>query len=293
MKAICELSYFYLKARLIFTAPQFVRLLIVQDMTVFRIDIQRASHSVSDVTQLHQQGTDMACCYISMELRSFSDGIEEIIDMDSVQCLGRIHQIVRVNLYLAVLFLDKLIIHIIDTVSVIAWNNQIPFGPIEDNAGGTILNLLKITTTKFQGHRFFPAIIDVDDLCVGRFPIIMIAITSSDGVNPGRVVQFHTPTEHVDHVRAVVQGLACAPMPEPMPVVMHDVVFVRTAWGRALPKVPIQPLRHSCFFPFTNRGSIICIPSLSEEDITHYKQMIAAIRRTIEIMDEIDEVIEL
>ena len=33
--------------------------------------------------------------------------------------------------------------------------------------------------------------------------------------------------------------------------------------------------------------------TLSEEDITHYKQMIAAIQRTIEIMDEIDEVIEL
>ncbi len=33
--------------------------------------------------------------------------------------------------------------------------------------------------------------------------------------------------------------------------------------------------------------------TLSEEDITHYKQMITVIRRTIEIMDEIDAVIEL
>lgn len=33
--------------------------------------------------------------------------------------------------------------------------------------------------------------------------------------------------------------------------------------------------------------------TLSENDIDHYKQMIAAIQRTIELMDEIDQIIEL
>ena len=63
-------------------------------------------------------------------------------------------------------------------------------------------------------------------------------------------------------MRAIVQRFACAPNPEPVPVIRLHIIFVRHARRRPLPQIPIELRRHRHFFPNTNRLAYVHIPGL-------------------------------
>ena len=73
----------------------------------------------------------------------------------------------------------------------------------------------------------------------------------------GRAIHAQSPTGDVERVNAVVAEFAIAPMPEPMPVVMDEVVLVRAFRRGALPESIIKPLRHRRRFAAADGGAEI------------------------------------
>src|SRR5881409_2415384 len=91
--------------------------------------------------------------------------------------------------------------------------------------------------------------------------------TSADGrsastirCDPHRIVDAERPSAEVDRVRAVVARLARAPVPEPMPVVVDDIVAVGASGRRALPEVVVEPARDRRFLAAAYRAAVTRIP---------------------------------
>ena len=119
----------------------------------------------------------------------------------------------------------------------------------------------------FPHHRLLAAEIQVDHLRIGRFPIVLIIVAASGRFDGCRIIQVHAPAQQVDHVRAVVQRLACAPTPEPMPVVMDEIVLESSTRSRSLPKLPVKPFRDGRFLADTDRSAVVRVPGFAEIDI--------------------------
>ena len=60
---------------------------------------------------------------------------------------------------------------------------------------------------------------------------------------------------YINFMRAIIQGFAGAPMPEPMPVIRNNIVFIRHSWRRPLPQVVIKAGRHRHLLSNANRFS--------------------------------------
>src|SRR3989475_238513 len=79
-----------------------------------------------------------------------------------------------------------------------------------------------------------------------------------------RVAHAQRPARDVDLVRAVVQDLARSPAPEPMPIVVNDVVVVRGTGRRALPQLVVQVRRNGHRLPAADRASRVGVPGARE-----------------------------
>ena len=80
---------------------------------------------------------------------------------------------------------------------------------------------------------------------VGGFLGVLESVPRAVVGNAGGVIDAEAPAEHVEGVNAVVAEFAVAPVPEPVPVVMHvrfDVAFVSDG---SLPKVEVEV---ACWF---------------------------------------------
>src|SRR5256886_4977972 len=112
-------------------------------------------------------------------------------------------------------------------------------------------------TTLFRSpdDGFAPRELEAGFLGVGELPVIVEVIAAADRSDADGVVHAQGPARDVDLVRAVVADLARAPPPEPMPVVVDDVVAVRGVGRRALPQLVIEVGRHGRGLAASNRGA--------------------------------------
>src|SRR5690606_31860519 len=81
-----------------------------------------------------------------------------------------------------------------------------------------------------------------DDVRVGSLLIVVEPEPAARGADSARVIDPESPAAEVDHMHAVVSDLARSPVPEPMPVVMDDVVLVRAARRGPLPEIEVEPV---------------------------------------------------
>ena len=72
----------------------------------------------------------------------------------------------------------------------------------------------------------------------------------------------HAPAEDVHHVDAVVAQLAVAEIPEPVPVVVDQVLVIRLHGRGSNPEVPIQPCRRLLRLLETDR-----VPAAGKEEV--------------------------
>ena len=80
-----------------------------------------------------------------------------------------------------------------------------------------------------------------DVLRVGRFRLIFVAEPSAGGVNADRPGLLHAPAQNVDEVDAVIAEFAVAEVPEPVPVVVDEILVIGLHRGGSEPQVPVQP----------------------------------------------------
>src|SRR5690606_2339827 len=103
-----------------------------------------------------------------------------------------------------------------------------------------------------------------NDMRVWRFLIVVVAILAAASTDARGIVDPQAPATDIERMHAVVAQFAVAPVPGPVPVVMH-VVIVKLALGRgALPQVEIQPFRHRRGFAFANVRAAIVVPRAAE-----------------------------
>src|SRR5207244_9220003 len=90
--------------------------------------------------------------------------------------------------------------------------------------------------------------------------VLEVVVAPSGRRDPHRIVDAERPSAEIDRVRAVVPRLARAPVPEPMPVVVDDIVAVEAPGRRALPEVVVEPARDRRFLAPAYRAAVIRIP---------------------------------
>ena len=71
----------------------------------------------------------------------------------------------------------------------------------------------------------------------------MTILTSTSGHTTG-VVYLQTPACHIDTMHPIVAQFTVTPVPVPMPVIVHDIVFIGSVGRWALPQTPIKPIRN-------------------------------------------------
>src|SRR3989454_5836059 len=114
-------------------------------------------------------------------------------------------------------------------------------------------------TTLFRSRE-----LEADFLRVGEFPVVGVVIAAAEGGDARGVAHAQPPARDVDLVRAVVQDLARSPAPEPMPIVVNDVVVVRGTGRRALPQLVVQVRRNGHRLPAADRASRVSVPGARE-----------------------------
>src|SRR5205807_9435482 len=105
-------------------------------------------------------------------------------------------------------------------------------------------------------------------LGVGELPVVVEVITPAHRRDANGIVHAQGPAGDVDLVRAVVADLTRAPAPEPMPVVVDDVVAVRGVGRRALPQLVVEVRRDGRGFPASNCGSGIGVPGARQAGLS-------------------------
>src|SRR5688572_3046537 len=83
---------------------------------------------------------------------------------------------------------------------------------------------------------------------VRRFLVIIEMVTAAVKSNTPWIFDSETPARDVEGVNAVVREFAAAPVPPPVPVVMHQVIDVRALRRGALPERVVQIFRHRHLF---------------------------------------------
>src|ERR1035441_4656841 len=69
-------------------------------------------------------------------------------------------------------------------------------------------------------------VIPANDLRVGRLPVIFELVAPPAGSHLHRPIHPQCPAADIDLVRPVVECLAGAPVPEPVPVVVDQIVVI-------------------------------------------------------------------
>src|SRR5262245_20452115 len=82
-----------------------------------------------------------------------------------------------------------------------------------------------------------------DVLGIGSFRLILIAEAAAGRVDANRKFLAHAPAQHIDEMDAVVAKLAIAKIPEPVPVVVDEILMIRLHRGGSDPEVPVEPGR--------------------------------------------------
>jgi hypothetical protein len=75
-----------------------------------------------------------------------------------------------------------------------------------------------------------------------------------------------TPAGDIESVNAVVAKFAVAPMPAPMPIVMHKIVNVRAFGSWALPEVVVKVRGDRNFFAAANGTTSAVVPAAGKTD---------------------------
>src|SRR5699024_6586801 len=98
-------------------------------------------------------------------------------------------------------------------------------------------------------------------LGIVKLPVVIpVLIAPSCGGGLYRKIKPQRPAAKVQFMDGVVADLTGSPVLKPVPVVVDDVVFVRFSGGRALPQLPVQPVRYSYRAARTNRTTVVGVP---------------------------------
>ena len=198
------------------------------------------------------------------------DGIEEIADVEGIEFHTRTGSVKRIGSDIVLHFFHQLALQVIYLITVATFNQQGSCFTIEDDTHAAAFRVLAVARPAFPADEGVVGKLEVNNLCVWCFPIVLVAVSTASRSDACGIVDSKTPAGKVNHVRAVVQGFAGSPMPEPMPVIMDEVVFVCFSGCGSLPELIIKPGGHFSRFAHTNGFAVIGIPGFGVIGATNH-----------------------
>src|ERR1039458_5568521 len=159
---------------------------------------------------------------------------------------------------LALDFTDYFVVQIVNG-AVASSHGHAAFLAVEVYAKACAFEPARGAALAFPGD---PLVTEVEsgDNGIRGFPVVFVEIAVAAAGHPLGEFHAQSPTREVERVDAVVAKFAGAPIPEPMPVVMDDIIL-EWPFGRGpLPQGIIEPLRHGGRFAVADRGAVIGVP---------------------------------
>src|SRR5680860_1421492 len=145
------------------------------------------------------------------------------------------------------LFVDQFSAEVVDLIFVASCIEATLF-PVKNYTTVFSFYFPCISAPGLPHQRNFAWIIHSDYLSIRGFPIVIKMVFSTYGTYPFGKVHSQSPSGNIHLMCTVIQGFACTPMPQPVPIIMDEAVFIRYVGRRALPKVIIQPIGHRSGF---------------------------------------------
>jgi rhamnose transport system permease protein len=212
-----------------------------------RIEIHGMARAVGDVSQLAQERAFVTFFDVGIWPAAGTDAIEKIPQM-------------RVVAVEALAFGGELLAGGVEDLVVAAIEDHRSIIAVEGDAKGRTLEAMAMPVAAFPGDRLVAEIIR-DHLRVGRFLVIVEEVFSAAGRDAARVVDPQAPAADVERMDAVVAQLAGAPMPEPVPIVGHDVVAIFALGRRTLPQGVVQTVGNRRRLAATDRFAVGVVPT--------------------------------
>ena len=120
-----------------------------------------------------------------------------------------------------------------------------------------------MATAAIPGSSLLTEVIDSHGR-VGCLLVILIMITASGVTDTLRIIHIQSPASQIESMDSIIAQFAISPVPVPVPVIMHQIIFVRASWGWALPQIIIQMRRGRDILTRSNRTPGIVIPTSSK-----------------------------
>src|SRR5690606_32432192 len=257
-------------ALLVFSGPQFHSLFVFEDMTVRRICMKSFLRSNSNIAQLTQQCTDVTAEYIGVERSSGFDSVKKVLEMHTIQDLRRIGFVARIYLDFIFHIFDHLIVQINDLVGITAPYHNETFLSVKYNTYAGTFHLFNVAAATLPNHRAVIPKLVINHLRIRCIPIIVVPVSVPDRIHQSRIVDLESPSHEIHHMLPIVERLARSPVPEPMPVVMDDVVPVRLPGCRSLPELVVEPIRNCHLLTRTDRIPVVGVPSFGKIDLADF-----------------------
>src|SRR5579863_7838875 len=157
-------------------------------------------------------------------------------------------------------FFDKLMFVVEDLIVAKAKVDEAPTIPIDDKSPAGPFDGIVITAASFPGNGFPFRKFVARDLGVRSLPVVFEGVTAAGRYDLLREIHAQKPAAAIDLVCAVVAGFARSPMPEPMPIIVDEVVLVVAARSGSLPQLEVQRRRNGNLFAVTDGFPIVSIP---------------------------------
>src|SRR5262249_55198676 len=127
--------------------------------------------------------------------------------------------------------------------AVVVGHDEIAFIPVETDPESDAFETARVTTVALPGRRLVAELVG-GHVDVRGFLVVLILVTAPGAGHQAWVIPPQPPPGDVEGVNAVVAQLPVAPVPAPVPVVMHQVVDIRPPRRRTLPQQIVQPVRN-------------------------------------------------
>src|SRR2546426_2801583 len=249
-------------ARGILPLPELHRLLVARKAARRRIDAQRTAGRLSDVAEVAQQHALRPLLDRLPQRGAGADRVHEVVDVQ-----GR-HVVVGAGVEAVPRprgegRLHHLLLEIVHRITVAVEHHAA--GRAQDGRAarpaerGQAVAALPLPDDGLPARE-----LETGLLRIGELPIVGEVMAAAEGRDTRGVAHAQRPAGDVDLVRAVVADLARSPAPEPMPIVVNDVVAVRGVGRRALPQLVVQVRRDRHRLPAADRAPSVGIPGARE-----------------------------
>src|SRR5579859_4085085 len=233
-------------------------------MTVCRITVKGTRSSLGDVRQVTEQHALGPFLDGLGKGRLSPDGPDEVVEMIEVHITAGRHRVSRIGNHLGFDLLYQLVLVVKYFIVTPAQVDQAAFIPVNDKSAIAAFRGEMVATPALPGDRLSFCKFKCGDLGIRRLPVILEGIATAGRDYLGGVIDSQEPATAVYFVCAVVTGLTCTPMPEPVPVVMNKIVLVCPSWRWTLPQLEIEGGRHGYFLSKADGFAIVGIPGLGQ-----------------------------